>query len=577
MPSVRVTGFSGIVPELAPQLIGPQFGQIANDVYLKDGVLRPRYAYRAKGQTTLGVVKSFLYDEGTDTCLPEYSLSRAAQRARPMMQGVVGLCDVAPANEYQARPCDKLRIRSEAPRMSQALGVPLCIPAPAITGHTLGGTGPATVTERPIVATISVVAVRTDGARSVPALVAVAGLDYKLFSDGIQSVQCTFDQRYLDTYAIAFLEFYYSAYSLETGETPNSPARNHIMGFSMPAAASVTAQVTMDSNMTDYALISERNYSLPPQMTVVDVAATDDGHLVVVGNMPSGEGVICVSERYVWNAFPLKTTQVVPETVVCVAAGGGRGVIGTNGGLYALTYAQTKDGAEAQIGRVARAPTAGRACMSDVGGVIVSPEGVFVVTNDTAVNATSTLLNAGDVLYESAPFSEITHLVWRDGIVYGFGNVIGMELTLNSSVHSDRQFSSLTSLTPPGHDVVCVGVDKQGVHVSDKLVGWQVLPYPDAKRSPGLTPYHWKSKTFVQAQITTMAAFKAVGPCDGILRVKIWCDQQLAADFLCSTPDPFRIPSQYRGCEWAIELMGTRSVREIHLATSMAELSEGGQ
>jgi hypothetical protein len=73
-----------------------------------------------------------------------------------------------------------------------------------------------------------------------------------------------------------------------------------------------------------------------------------------------------------------------------------------------------------------------------------------------------------------------------------------------------------------------------------------------------------------------MAAFKAVGPCDGDLTVKLWCDQQLAAVFPCNDPDPWRVPAQYRGCEWAIELEGTRTVREIHLATSTVELSEAG-
>lgn len=576
MPGARITGFSGIVPELAPQLLQQNNGAIAHDVFLSNGTLQPRYRYQDR---TLSAdrgrpVLSLLYAERLDQAAPEYHLFRAVVMPRPMMQGIVGIATPPEGTPVSGtRQADMLRIRSGSPGMGGDYGVPLCIPAPPVLSAVMGPGSAATVTERPIAVALSVVAVRADGARSVPTSLGVAGLDFTLFSDGIQSVACTFDAAYIATYAITKFEFYYSAYTFETGNSPNNPDEATVMGFVAPAATFINANVSMSPSMTDYSMISQRNYSIPPDMTVVDLYATDDGHLVVAGNLSTGGGVVCVSERYVWNAFPIATTILIPEEVRTVAAGGGIGVVGTSNSLYQLNYAQDKDGATAGVTKVARAPAVAYACMADVGGVVVTPEGVYVV-NGGAVDVTATLLNMGDTIYNDIPFTDVSFLAWRDGVLYAFGPRIAFELTIRSKTFSERMFSDLTTLSTDS-EILCLNTDAFGVNIGT-YSGWKSLPFPDAARKPGKGRYHWKSKTFVLPQITTMSAFKAVGPCNGGLQVKIWCDQQLAADFICNTPDPHRIPSQYRGCEWEIELIGDRTIREVHLATSMVELSESG-
>ena len=576
MPGARITGFSGIVPELAPQLLQQNNGSVAHNVFLANGTLQPRYRYQDR---TLSAdrgrpVLSLLYSEALDQAAPEYHLFRAVIMPRPMMQGIVGVAVPEEGTPITgSRPADMLRIRSGSPGMGGDFGVPLCMPAPIVESAVLGPGSAATVTERPIATALSVVAVRADGARSVPTSLGIAGLDFTLFSDGIQSVACTFDPGYISTYAITKFEFYYSAYTFEAGNSPNNPDEATVMGFVAPAATFINANISMSPSMTDYSMISQRNFAIPPDMTVVDVCATDDGHLVVAGNLSTGGGIVCVSERYIWNAFPISTTILIPEKVLTVAASGGIGVIGTTNALYQLNYSQDKDGAEASASRVARAPAVSYACMTDVGGAVVTPQGVYIVNNGAA-DVTATLLNMGDTIYENIPFTDVSFLTWRDGVLYAFGPQIGFELTIRSKTYSERMFSDLTTLSSDP-DILCLNTDAFGVNIGT-YTGWKSLPFPDASRKPGKGRYHWKSKTFVFPQLTAMSAFKAVGPCNGNLQVKIWCDQQLAADFTCLDPNPCRIPSQYRGCEWAIELIGDRSLREVHLATSMVELSESG-
>ena len=575
MPSARVTGFSGIVPELAPQLLQQNNGSIAHDAFLSNGTLQPRYKFQNR---TLSAdvgrpVVSLLYLEKQDASAPEYTLFRAVAMPRPMMQGIVGILPPETPGVTLLRRSDMLRIRSGSLGMQGANGVPLSIPAPPVLSYVLAPGSAATVTERPIAVNLSVVAVRADGARSVPTSIVVAGLDFTLFSDGIQSVLCTFPPEYISTYAITTFEFYYSAYTFEPGNSPNSPDRADVQGFSSPAATTITANIAMTSTMTDFSLISERNFALPPDMDVVDVYATEEGHLIVAGNLPTGEGLVCVSEKLVWNAFPINCTLLLPERVVTAVGSNGLGLIGTTNGLYQLNFEQAEEGPKAGASKVARAPAIAYACMTDIGGAVVTPEGVYIV-NDGAINSTATLLNRGDAIYENIPFTDVSYLAWRDGVLYAFGENIAFELSIKSKTFSERMFSDLTTLDGvPG--ILCLSTDATGVSVGTPE-GWKSLPFPDATRRPGKGLYRWKSKTFVFPQITTMAAFKAVGPCNGGLTVKIWCDQQLAAQFPCNTPDPCRIPSQFRGCEWAIELIGDRTVREVHLATSMADLTEAG-
>src|SRR5574343_906063 len=161
MPSARVTGFSGIVPELAPQLLQQNNGASAHDVYLANGTLQPRY--RLQDRTLSGnvgrPVLSLLYLERQDAAAPEYTFFRAVVMPRPMMQGIVGVISPDTAQSTLLRRSDMLRIRSGGLGMQGAEGVPLCIPAPPVTSYTLAPGSAATVTERPIAVNLSVVAV----------------------------------------------------------------------------------------------------------------------------------------------------------------------------------------------------------------------------------------------------------------------------------------------------------------------------------------------------------------------------------------------------------------------------------
>lgn len=84
--------------------------------------------------------------------------------------------------------------------------------------------------------------------------------------------------------------------------------------------------------------------------------------------------------------------------------------------------------------------------------------------------------------------------------------------------------------------------------------------------------YIWKSKKFVMPGRTTFGAMKVVHA-KGCVRVKICVDCRCVYEAVVQGCAPFRLPSQIAGTVVEIELRGTATVYEVHIASTMKELT----
>lgn len=104
------------------------------------------------------------------------------------------------------------------------------------------------------------------------------------------------------------------------------------------------------------------------------------------------------------------------------------------------------------------------------------------------------------------------------------------------------------------------------VYVLPELGGTTDVPYDTAPKME----YIWRSKKFVMPGRTTMGAAKVVHK--GCVRMRIIVDGCCRVDEQVRHCDAFRLPAQLVGMEFEIELYGTATVYEVHIASTMQEL-----
>ncbi len=161
---------------------------------------------------------------------------------------------------------------------------------------------------------------------------------------------------------------------------------------------------------------------------------------------------------------------------------------------------------------------------------------------------------------------------------------LGYIFSTGSGTSDPAQFQQLVTIDAPTTGSVissCQG--RQGVYfLSEESIldvttyKTHVLPQPDNitdvkyATAPKME-YTWRSKRFVMPGRATMGAGKVVHS-DGHIRIRIIVDGCCRHEQQVRSNKPFRLPAQMAGVEWEIELIGTATVYEVHIAPSMEEL-----
>jgi hypothetical protein len=147
------------------------------------------------------------------------------------------------------------------------------------------------------------------------------------------------------------------------------------------------------------------------------------------------------------------------------------------------------------------------------------------------------------------------------------------------------QFQQLVTIDAPRRgDVVASCIGRQGpyfltqefkfgrykyyVHVLPTPGGTTDVDYNKASKQQ----YTWKSKRFVMPGRTTFSSAKVV-MAGGCVRLRIYVDSCCRYDAVVQNCAPFKLPDQLVGIDWELELIGTAVVTEVHIASSMQELT----
>jgi hypothetical protein len=338
----------------------------------------------------------------------------------------------------------------------------------------------------------------------------------------------------------------------------------------------------------------------PHGYTYKYLTATEGGWLAVA----TTDGHISLSERYMTHAWPTENNISIPGTITGLVAQYDNVYVGTDHFPYILAVAPG-DALSAQIsvkpfhedyaclpGSMTR--TGGGALYASAAGLVaLSQEGMRVVTASVA-NGIRPLYHvkytAADTTQQCTDlsFQDTNYAAYFRGTYFGFcspatvdngvylsvGYLFDTGSTLDGS-HPEQRLATFDY--PPGKVTShCMTNDGLAVLVNN-AVWTMALPNMVSKDSYHNSPkqcYVWKSKKYVFPGEITFAFAKVVHDCDGFVRLKIYCDGICVYDTNAPGSKPFALPPSVVGVTWEVEVHGTATVHEIHMATSIEELTE---
>jgi hypothetical protein len=228
---------------------------------------------------------------------------------------------------------------------------------------------------------------------------------------------------------------------------------------------------------------------------------------------------------------------------------------------------------------------------------------VFLDTGATAINGTPPNTNTAIEPTEKCTelhFRDTDHGAYFNGKYFGFAQLprddglrmdLGYLFDTGSTLDGEHPLQKLITFDgPPGkvisHTTSSSGLDVLiGIPNPDILVDADIknsvhsMPFPNTKEGGtyDLAPkmcYRWKSKKFVFPGNMCMSAAKVVHDCNGHVRIKFYVDCCCRYEVLVKDCKPFRLPDSMQGVEWEVEVIGTATVHEIHVASSLRELIE---
>lgn len=588
MPSIRVNSFSGIEPETSPRNLQKNQAQIAHNVLLRGGKIKP-LPHWIMLRANLGI--------SDYTALPRVNFA-SSRRFQYLEGGPWGRSRAIFGDDFiepgtSIKPISVLPPQFSYQDLQYVTAFPPSRPVTRMYGATL---------------------VRKDFGISEESTLVLVGLAQNptvlLYENSIANITVNLVNNF--TGDNMFIRFYKSISEMSTGEQPvNKLDTDWHLVAELPVVPGVNIQysdmpMAHDSPLDLY--LAGRFEALP--FTPDFFKLTESGWGVAV----SADGWIAISERYLLHAWPVENRFYIPESITDVSVSYDTLFIGTTGRPYVLSLAVgEKLGLQANLvpsiedieckpRTMARIPS---------GAVYTSPQGVTLITRDGMRAITRSLLSSIDSLYSERVIAEddtSTLLRYRlpdtiaagaaQGWYLGFiadGDTVqvGIEslptvsraflLSLDDSVNGERPWQKLSTLdTPKGYVVdafVAGGAHAVSMERGDDEQAIYVLPLPNSSileyRYAAKQEYRWKSKKFVMPGTTTFAAAKVVHDCDGELRIKIFVDCCCKYETVVRSCEPFRLPSQLAGVEWEFELQGRATVHEVHLAGSMRELIDG--
>lgn len=581
MPSIRVTAFSGLAPETHTKLTNKITAQVAHNCLLWDGRLRPMpefSVYRSLSSTVYGLTT----DQAFGSVLYSYDMMDITHnRTPPVTQGLVGIGTSSFSN---GRNLSLLMDGDVSKR-------PLSVDAPAIMGAVTNTTFRMYRSECRRMVSYAITGVRENGDESRPIIIFSLDETDNYYEGDAVTMTVTFDTSWITDNRISRINIYKTISNISSGEQATNPLDTswHLVndyGADFILASAGQMMLTDDGMTYRYGLdlLPSKEFYTEFDATARYVAPLDGGWLGV-----AGFNNVQFSERYLWHAYPVRNLVTVPSIITGFATKYNTAFVGTVMAPYAITVAPL-EGGNIKLD-VSPYPEAHR-CISNTmvstgnGAMYASPEGIVALSPNSMVLATKDLLNPGDVLYRDCgagfdlTITDIAGAEWVFGRYFGYTASGGLAYWYDpgDTINGAHPYQQLVTMDVPTNIRATTVSSQYGLMVAAGSVVY-MLPLPGYRyfTTYDTAPkkrYRWKSKRFVMPGHTAFSAMKVVRECSGDVCVTIWADCRRILTYPIDDAQPFRLPDAVQGTEFEFELEGTATVTEVHIATSVRELTE---
>lgn len=551
MPALRIDSFSGIVPRTGPTQLQGNQAQIATDVKLYSGELRPWQAKTEVHTPAVTNTQSMYKFTGPTGTTPIW-LEWAAD-----VDVVPG--PVADTSEYRLyytsasfgpKKTNWLLASGSGvgsppyPNAYYEMGVPTPATAPTAVA---AGTGTAPVETRAYVYTY-VTEFGTVAEESAPSPAVTVTTNYSGDSVTISG----FAAPPAGNYNFQYKRIYRSV----IGATASS--------YQLVAEIPIATSSYVDTKaVADLGVIMTSSFYTPPPSALQGLIAMPNGMLVgFTGNQ------IWFCEPYLPHAWPETYMLTTEYPIVGLGVFGNTLFVGTTKNPYLITGTTPSAMSQEKLPMI-QPCVSKKSITSDQFGVLyASPNGLVSIAPGT-MDVISNALYTRDEWALLTPSSMIGAVY--NNMYFGFYN----NGSYGAIVLKRGDIPPLVSFT----------ADAKAVFVEPTTGVVNILSAADNKvysldSSASTTTFTWKSKKFLHARPTNYAAMQLHADYDYIashagtyVNVKAYADGVKVFDYNITNDTPVRMAAGTKAYNWEIALTGTAPVRSVIMATSIAEIA----
>lgn len=414
MPSIRITQFAGLVPEITGRNIPATSAQIAHNCLLSDGSLRPqaKWVQIESLELVSEPYRSLAYDRQTGRAVMYVSYDTITMEGAPFVGNASIGAILTP------------------PIVRHSTGVGNAYEGVGLEATGIIGTVSyerAYLSSKPVNRVYAVSRVRSRFGRieEGPLAGLIGSPDAIVYEGDTATININVSD--LGDGA-THVRLYRSISGLDTGqEIANAPDTGWFLieEIAIPAAGAIVyidgGSITTDELDCYYA-----GQFHPPSLLARFFDLTESGWFVAA----SAVGIIAVSERYLHHAWPTSQTYSIPETVTDMTVTEDNVYVGTNRRPYIGALQTGEKGVQGAFVPF-REPyrcLPGTMTSSPSGAIYASANGLIALGKEGQRVLTASIANAGDILYQKTIDGEINYAsisttsfgYYHHGWYYGF-------------------------------------------------------------------------------------------------------------------------------------------------------------